>query len=191
MTALSWSVLVIGAALTVLLFAFVVRRLIGVRVPPLRTLAAAIVAVLVFSPIVTAMIGGPGFPRKGSALPALWFVILGAVIALLAGMVFLVIAEALVPSGSVPGPVYVLRGMREGGWAGRGATGRSAGSWRGAGCCRTCGAGAGPSWPRRRAGPGWPARCGWPWRTAGSPSSSSGRCCPPAGIFSRPSSSAS
>ena len=38
--------------------------------------------------------------------------ILGAVIALLAGMVFLVIAEALVPSGSVPGPVYVLRATR-------------------------------------------------------------------------------
>ena len=112
MTALSWSVLVIGAALTLLLFAFVVRRLIGVRVPVPRTLAAGIVAVLVFSPIVTAMIGGPGFPRKGSALPALWFVILGAVIALLAGMVFLVIAEALVPSGSVPGPVYVLRATR-------------------------------------------------------------------------------
>ena len=112
MTTLSWSVLVIGAALTVLLFAFGVRRLIGVRLPPLRTLAAAIVAVLVFSPIVTAMIGGPGFPGKGSALPALWFVILGAVIALLAGMVFLVIAEALVPSGSVPGPVYVLRATR-------------------------------------------------------------------------------
>jgi ubiquinone biosynthesis protein len=94
------------------LFAFVVRRLIGVRVPVPRTLAAGIVAVLVFSPIVTAMIGGPGFPRKGSALPALWFVILGVVIALLAGMVFLVIAEALVPSGSVPGPVYVLRATR-------------------------------------------------------------------------------
>ena len=87
-------------------------RAIGVRLPPLRTLAAAIVAVLVFSPIVTAMIGGRGFPGKGRALPALWFVILGAVIALLAGMVFLVIAEALVPSGSVPGPVYVLRATR-------------------------------------------------------------------------------
>ena len=112
MTALSWSVLVIGAALTVLLFAFGVRRLIGVRLPPLRTLVAAIIAVLVFSPIVTAMIGGPAFPKKGSALPALWFVILGVVIALLVGMVFLVIAEALVPSGSVPGPVYVLRATR-------------------------------------------------------------------------------
>ena len=123
MTALSWSVLVIGAALTVLLFAFGVRRLIGVRLPVLRTLAAAIVAVLVFSPIVTAMIGGPGFPRKGSVLPALWFVILGVVIALLAGMVFLVIAEALVPSGSVPGPVYVLR-------AARGRMGRAGRYWQ-------------------------------------------------------------
>jgi ubiquinone biosynthesis protein len=112
MTALSLSALVIGAALTLLVFAFAVRRLIGVRVPVLRTLAAGIVAVLVFSPIVTAMIGGPGFPRKGSVLPALWFVILGVVIAVLAGMVFLVIAEALVPSGSVPGPVYVLRATR-------------------------------------------------------------------------------
>jgi len=123
MTALSWSALVIGAALTLLLFAFVVRRLIGVRVPVLRTLAAGIIAVLVFSPVVTAMIGGPGFPRKGSALPALWFVILGAVIALLAGMVFLVIAEALVPSGSVPGPVYVLR-------AARGRMGRAGRYWQ-------------------------------------------------------------
>ena len=123
MTALSWSALVIGATLTLLLFAFVVRRLIGVRVPVPRTLAAGIVAVLVFSPIVTAMIGGPGFPRKGSALPALWFVILGVVIALLAGMVFLVIAEALVPSGSVPGPVYVLR-------AARGRMGRAGRYWQ-------------------------------------------------------------
>jgi ubiquinone biosynthesis protein len=33
-------------------------------------------------------------------------------IALLAGMGFLVIAEALVLSGSVPGPVYMLRAVR-------------------------------------------------------------------------------
>ena len=123
MTALSWAALVIGATLTLLLFAFVVRRLIGVRVPVPRTLAAGVVAVLVFSPIVTAMIGGPGFPRKGSVLPALWFVILGVVIALLAGMVFLVIAEALAPSGSVPGPVYVLR-------AARGRMGRAGRYWQ-------------------------------------------------------------
>jgi ubiquinone biosynthesis protein len=190
MTALSWSALVIGAALTVLLFAFGVRRLIGVRLPPLRTLAAAIVAVLVFSPIVTAMIGGPGFPRKGSALPALWFVILGVVIALLAGMVFLVIAEALVPSGSVPGPVYVLRATR--GRIGRARRyGQISRILARRGLLPYQRGGRRSERPRRRAGPGWPARSDWPWRTAGSPSSSLGRCCPPAVIFSRPSSSAS
>jgi ubiquinone biosynthesis protein len=50
--------------------------------------------------------------RKAGALPGLWFVILGVVIALLVGMVFLVIAEALVPSGSLPGPLYLVRGTR-------------------------------------------------------------------------------
>jgi ubiquinone biosynthesis protein len=50
--------------------------------------------------------------KRTSVLPELWFVILGVTIALVAGMVFLVVAEALVPSGSVPGLVYVLRGMR-------------------------------------------------------------------------------
>ena len=187
MTALSWSVLVIGAALTLLLFAFVVRRLIGVRVPVPRTLAAGIVAVLVFSPIVTAMIGGPGFPGKGSALPALWFVILGAVIALLAGMVFLVIAEALVPSGSVPGPVYVLRAAR--GRMGRaGRYGQISRILARRGLLPYARGGRRSELATPEGRPGWPVRCGWPWRTAESPSSSSGRCCPPAGIFSRPSS---
>jgi ubiquinone biosynthesis protein len=50
--------------------------------------------------------------KRTSVLPELWFVILGVTIALVVGMVFLVVAEALVPSGSVPGLVYVLRGMR-------------------------------------------------------------------------------
>src|SRR5215472_16354610 len=113
MTAVSLPLLSVGAALIISpVFAFGVRRLIGVRLPVLRTVAAGIIAVLVFSPIVTAMVGGPAFPRKGSVLPPLLFVILGVVIALLTGMVVLVIAEALVPSGSVPGPVCLLRGMR-------------------------------------------------------------------------------
>ncbi len=69
--------------------------------------------------------------KRTSVLPELWFVILGVTIALVVGMVFLVVAEALVPSGSVPGPVYVLR-------AARGRMGRAgrywqiSGSWCGA-----------------------------------------------------------
>ena len=49
--------------------------------------------------------------------------LLYAVAALLADLVFLVIAEALVPSGSVPGPVYVLR-------AARGRMGRAGRYWQ-------------------------------------------------------------
>lgn len=42
------------------------------------------------------------------------FAVLGNACAVLAAMVFLVLAEALVPNGSLPGPLYVARGMR--GW---------------------------------------------------------------------------
>jgi len=45
-------------------------------------------------------------------LPGLWFVMLGIACALLVGMVFLVLAEALVPSGTLPGPLYLVRGLR-------------------------------------------------------------------------------
>jgi ubiquinone biosynthesis protein len=145
--------LAVGAVLIIgPVFAFGMRRLMGVRLPVLRTLVAGVIAVLLFSPIVTAMIGGPTFPKKPGVLPVLWFVILGVVIALLAGMVFLVIAEALVPSGSVPGPVYLLRGMRRG-------MGRAGRYWQISrilarrGLLPYARGGVGPSWPRRTAGP--------------------------------------
>jgi ubiquinone biosynthesis protein len=111
MSALNIPVVVLATALTVLVFAFGVRRLIGLPLPALRTLIAGLIAFFAASPIITA-IGGATVTKRASVLPGLWFVILGVVIALLVGMVFLVISEALVPSGSMPGPVYVLRGMR-------------------------------------------------------------------------------
>jgi ubiquinone biosynthesis protein len=111
MTALSIPLVAIAAALTVLVFAFGVRRLIGLPLPVLRTLIAGLIAFFAASPIITA-IGGQAVTNRASVLPGLWFIILGVVIALLVGMVFLVISEALVPSGSMPGPVYVLRGTR-------------------------------------------------------------------------------
>ncbi|MGH3407823.1 MAG: ABC1 kinase family protein, partial [Streptosporangiaceae bacterium] len=70
-----------------------------------------VLAFLIASPVITALAGHSGL-RPGQVLPALWFVILGVVIALLVGMVFLVVAEALVPSGSLPGPLYLIRGLR-------------------------------------------------------------------------------
>ena len=112
MTAVNIPFLVIGIALTAPLFAFGVRRMLGLRLPLLRTLVAGVIVVLVAAPVITAII-----PKNSGVLPGLWFVLLGYAIALLAGMAFLVVAETFVPSGSLPGPVYLARGM--GRWLGR------------------------------------------------------------------------
>ena len=111
MTVLVLPLIFVFTALTVLVFAFGARRLLGLRFSFLRTLIAGVLAFLIASPIITA-ISGSVVAKRTSILPELWFVILGVTIALVVGMVFLVVAEALVPSGSVPGMVYVLRGMR-------------------------------------------------------------------------------
>ena len=110
MTVLAVPLYVVITGLTVLGYALGIRRLLGIRFSATRTLLAAVLAFLLASPIITAM-AGPVI-RGRSVLPTLWFVILGVVISLLIGMIFLVVAEALVPSGSLPGPVYVARGAR-------------------------------------------------------------------------------
>jgi hypothetical protein len=110
-TALDLPLLAVGTILTVLLFAFGVRRLLGLRLSTLRTLAAGLIAFAVASPIITTIGRSAVTTKKPAAFPAVLFVILGVATALLVGMVVLVIAEALVPSGSVPGPVYMLRGL--------------------------------------------------------------------------------
>ncbi len=114
MTALTVPFVVIGVAVTVPLFAFAVRRLLGLRVSPLRWVIGGIVALAFASPIITA-IGGSIVKRNGKwpFLPAVWFVILGVAIALLIGMLVLVILEALLPSGTMPGPLYLIRGLRK------------------------------------------------------------------------------
>jgi ubiquinone biosynthesis protein len=98
--------------LSVLVLAAGLRRLMGITLSPLRTVIAALIALFSASPIITAMAGAAVLRKHPGILPGLWFVFLGVVIAMLAGMIFLVISEALVPSGSLPGPLYVLRGAR-------------------------------------------------------------------------------
>jgi hypothetical protein len=66
MTALTILFVVIAAALTVPLYAFGVRRLLGLHVSPLRALVGGIVALACASPIITAII-----PPKVSFLPGL------------------------------------------------------------------------------------------------------------------------
>jgi ubiquinone biosynthesis protein len=111
MTALNFPLVALATGLTVLVFAFGVQRLIGLPLSTLRTLLAGLIAFFAAQPIIAA-IGGPAVGPGRGVLPGLWFVILGVVIALLVGMIFLVISEALVPNGSLPGPLYVLRGLR-------------------------------------------------------------------------------
>ncbi len=112
MTALTGLFLVVGVALTVPVYAFGVRRLLGLRLSPLRALIDGVGVLACVSPIIAA-VGGSALKHKPSVLPGVWFVILGAAIALLVGMLVLVMAEALVPSGTMPGPLYLVRGLRK------------------------------------------------------------------------------
>ena len=112
MNILNFPLAAVATALTVLLFAFGVRRLLGLPLSAFRTLLAGLIAFFSASPIILAL-GGSSVSRSRTTLAGLLFVLLGVVIALLVGMVFLVVSEALVPSGSLPGPLYVLRGLRQ------------------------------------------------------------------------------
>ncbi|MFC4056909.1 ABC1 kinase family protein [Planomonospora corallina] len=90
--------------------AAVVRRLLDLRFGAVRTLLAVGLVLAVAGPLTRSMITGvdPDDPGLGP----FWLLLLGAVCALLAGMVFLVVAEALVPPGSLPGPLELVRGLR-------------------------------------------------------------------------------
>ena len=112
MTVLHFPLFAFFTVLTVLLLALGLRRMMGMALSPLRLLIAAVIALFSASPIITAMAGAALTGPHPGLLPGLWFVFLGVVIAMLVGMIFLVISEALVPSGSLPGPLYVLRGTR-------------------------------------------------------------------------------
>src|SRR5215469_6847801 len=83
-TALDVPLLAVGTILTVLLFAFGVRRLLGLRLSTLRTLSAGLIAFAVASPIITTIGRSAVTTRKPAAVPAVLFVILGVAIALLA-----------------------------------------------------------------------------------------------------------
>jgi ubiquinone biosynthesis protein len=85
------------------------RRLLGVRFGTVRLVLAGSLALAVAGPLSRSISGG--VPRQGSGLAPLWFMILAILCSLLVAMVFLVIAEALVPSGSIA-LIAWLRGLR-------------------------------------------------------------------------------
>jgi ubiquinone biosynthesis protein len=96
-------------------FAVLSRRLLGLRFGLVRLLLAGLIGFGVAGPIAQAVSGSL---RAGDrSLAPLWFLLLTGACALLVAMVFLVVAEALVPSGSLPGPLEWRRALR--GWVAR------------------------------------------------------------------------
>jgi ubiquinone biosynthesis protein len=91
-------------------YALLARRLLGLRFGVVRLLIAGLLGFAVAGPIVRAVVGAA--PVTGEAVTPVWFLILAAACALLVAMAFLVIAEALVPSGSLPGPPEWRRALR-------------------------------------------------------------------------------
>ncbi|MGW4638527.1 ABC1 kinase family protein [Sphaerisporangium sp. NPDC004334] len=104
--------IVIAVTVLVMIGAFAVaaRRLLNLRFGVVRGLLAGALAFLLAGPIMQALAGSVS-PQDSSLTP-LWFLILAVACALLAAMVFLAVAEALVPAGSLPGPVELARSLR-------------------------------------------------------------------------------
>jgi ubiquinone biosynthesis protein len=103
---------------TVALFAWSVRGVLGVRFTLIRLLISGIIVFAVFGPIMNAIVK-PDDLEQLDLFPGVWFFLLGLFLSLLTGMVFLVIAEALVPSNTLPGPIFAVQATRR--WFRRGA----------------------------------------------------------------------
>jgi ubiquinone biosynthesis protein len=101
--ALTAVLIVVSVVAIVGAFALLARRLLGMRFGLVRLLLAGLVGFAVAGPIARSLAGA--VPTTGPAVTPVWFLILAGACALLVAMVFLVIAEALVPSGSLPGPL--------------------------------------------------------------------------------------
>nr|WP_225311178.1 AarF/UbiB family protein [Microbispora cellulosiformans] len=110
MDALIVTALAVTAVVMIAAFALAARRLLGLRFGRVRTLLGAVLAVMLAGPVSQVLVGSVA--RNQPGITPLWFLLLAFACALLGSMVFLVIAEALVPSGSVPGPVQAVGALR-------------------------------------------------------------------------------
>lgn len=104
-----WLWVVVTVLGLVAVMAAIARRLLGVQFGRVRLLLAGLAALLVSGPISRAMSGS--VPRDTTSAAPVWLLILAVVTSLVVAMVFLVIAEALVPTGRFT-PLLWLRGIR-------------------------------------------------------------------------------
>ena len=107
-----WLAGAIFVIVTIVAFAWVVRALLGVQFTMLRLTIAGGISFLCFTPILNGIVDVDNVEQQG-LFPGLWFFLLATMLALICGMVFLVIAEALIPSNTLPGPAYLIRAARQ------------------------------------------------------------------------------
>ena len=91
---------VINLAIFMLIFVPVAQRLLGVRFGLGRLMLATALMLVLFQPLMQAM--AEAVPLDDPGITPLWFMLLGILCAVLSALVFLVLAEALVPTGSLP-----------------------------------------------------------------------------------------
>ncbi|GAA3547118.1 AarF/UbiB family protein [Nonomuraea rosea] len=100
--------------LMIIALATAAQRLLGVRFGRLRTFVAALAAFGLAQPVLSPILNSLGeldqdqVPEAG----AIWLLLLIVMCLVLIPMVLLVMAEALVPPGSVPGPLELFRSLR-------------------------------------------------------------------------------
>ncbi|MEV4834360.1 AarF/UbiB family protein [Nonomuraea sp. NPDC049486] len=98
----------------VIALAAAAQRLLGVRFGAVRTFLAALLAFSLAGPLTTPILSP--FPQmdgtRDVGLGPLWVLILVVMCIVLIPMVILVVAEALVPTGSIPGPLELVRSLR-------------------------------------------------------------------------------
>ncbi|GAA1645707.1 ABC1 kinase family protein [Georgenia ruanii] len=111
-----WLLAAVSYVVGVVVLVAIVRRLLGVRVSFLRSAVAAVVALLIARPLLDSLVDEPVVteeaPSGAATTEVLLYLALLTVFAFVVAMVLLVIAEVLVPDGSVPGPLDLWRSWR-------------------------------------------------------------------------------
>ncbi|MFG1944328.1 ABC1 kinase family protein [Nonomuraea sp. NPDC048826] len=107
-------VVAVATIVMVIVLAAAAQRLLGVRFGVVRTFLAALLALSLAGPLTTPILDA--FQKAGGAqdvgVGPLWVLILVVMCVVLIPMVILVVAEALVPTGSIPGPLELARSLR-------------------------------------------------------------------------------
>lgn len=107
--ALNFVLLAGFTVVTGLLFAGIMSRLMGMNFGLVRRLLSGVIAIALFDPVLNGM---RGTILGASGVTQLYLTLLGIAASVLGAMICLVLAEVLVPTGSLPRPVDLVRGLR-------------------------------------------------------------------------------